>query len=202
VVLVSLCGRFVAVLVCGRFGLWPFWTSFSITIIVCRLQTIHCTMTIILHFVLKCPHLGLTSVIIAMLCWCQKMLPMTQMSYSQCDRTQLSYCIMKLLMLQTYGFQFQIADLNSVDYRIGRSLTYDRNCYNGFCCKFLSLANSKKIFIVDQYLTPHITYLIYTDNQNKNGLFDGLRCTFCQMLDIDQSLLKLKSEHLGAQCNT
>ena len=25
VVLVSLCGRFVAVLVCGRFGLWPFW---------------------------------------------------------------------------------------------------------------------------------------------------------------------------------
>jgi len=25
VVLVSLCGRFVAVLVCGRFGLWSFW---------------------------------------------------------------------------------------------------------------------------------------------------------------------------------
>ena len=25
VVLVSLCGRFVAVLVCGRSGLWPFW---------------------------------------------------------------------------------------------------------------------------------------------------------------------------------
>ena len=24
-VLVSLCGRFGAVLVCGRFGLWPFW---------------------------------------------------------------------------------------------------------------------------------------------------------------------------------
>ena len=25
VVLASLCGHFVAVLVCGRFGLWPFW---------------------------------------------------------------------------------------------------------------------------------------------------------------------------------
>ena len=24
-VLVSLCGRFVTVLVCGRFGLWSFW---------------------------------------------------------------------------------------------------------------------------------------------------------------------------------
>ena len=38
VVLVSLCGRFVAVLVCGRIGWWSFWfVAVSVAVLVCGL---------------------------------------------------------------------------------------------------------------------------------------------------------------------